>query len=296
MSNGKQGKGKRQRQGEEHQAQQRAQQAALDSMRAERDAAIAKANQTTPATEERASNSETSQHDPAKEASYKKWTIIFAAAASVGAIIQGGGTFFQWNIANDQLDVMRTQTKEMATQVVVMKKAIEQTDQLIKMNQESSVEEQEMRQLEQRAWVGIKHIKLAPMAKGKPLVIEVGIYNSGKTFALEIEGRGMLYFYPNEQSDGAVEDRYTKDRPKVISANIGVVFPGDDDHSVPFSASVLTDEQIANIQTGKVHIYIIGDFKYDDTFGIERRTRFSNHYAHDFGRFESTGRKHNDAN
>jgi len=169
-------------------------------------------------------------------------------------------------------------------------RSLKQSDASLKASIEAS-------RMDQRAWVGVKSVALEPVEIGKQMVVKVGLSNSGRTYALDIEYCGRFYAYLGEVPDETILKRWEADEKTLRKNRYGVMFPGEDDGFVPFTADakLASDADVKTLKEGTQNIYLIGVVKYNDAFREPHETRFFYRYLHRFSRFEARD-KHNSAN
>jgi hypothetical protein len=148
--------------------------------------------------------------------------------------------------------------------------------------------------LDQRAWVGVKSIEMSPMEAGKPLKMEIKFSNSGKTFALDVRHTGILRLSDKPLDDVAPEDRENLEKQPKQVPTLVTLAPNGESLIPCVSLAPLTDEMIAAINTGKVHVYLVGEISYTDVFKQWHTTRFFQHYVPAEQKFMAE-QAHNDA-
>lgn len=127
----------------------------------------------------------------------------------------------------------------------------------VKQAQDIATETVEEARLDQRAWLGVKAIDSLQLQVGRPIRAIVHITNTGKTIAL------------NYRPDIVLEP--SKGRLDIAK---WVVFPNLD-IAVPLqTGGQLSPEDIENIKSHKLLIYIIGDIDYRDVFKHPHITHF----------------------
>lgn len=148
--------------------------------------------------------------------------------------------------------------------------------------------------LDQRAWVGVKSIEMFPMEAGKPLKMDIKFSNSGKTFALDVRQAGILRLTDKPLSDVAPEDRESLDKQPRQVPTLVTLAP-DGESIIPCaSLAPINEEMITAINTGKVHVYLVGEIGYTDVFKQWHTTRFFQHYVPAEQKFMAE-QAHNDA-
>lgn len=148
--------------------------------------------------------------------------------------------------------------------------------------------------LDQRAWVGVKSIQMLPMEAGKPLKMEIKFSNSGKTFALDVRHTGILRLSDKLLGDVAPEDRESLEKQPKQVPTLVTLAPNGESLLPCASLAPLTDEMIAAIITGKVHVYLVGEISYTDVFKAWHTTRFFQRYVPAEQKFLAE-QAHNDA-
>ena len=134
---------------------------------------------------------------------------------------------------------------------------------------------QENTQLEQRAWVGISAVRLLPnpLEPGKPITVEVGLRNTGRTPAINLVINGVV-----EPTEPGTLPSFTYRKQEDV--NLGILTPTPAGHYFDVSYSLIatrslstgeerpaTPEVIERLQTGKIALYAHGRVSYTDIFG-----------------------------
>lgn len=195
----------------------------------------------------------------------------FAAAQQVGttaALAMNAKT--QADRTKDLADRMKEQadqTKIVADQAVVQAEAAKNAAYTASASLASSKEtfhEQE------RPWLGVSALTVTQFDKNKPLRIDVGFINSGKTPALEVKHGTRFKFDPRFAA--------TPD------ATWGTIFSMDPEQSVPPQGAYTThmtmnqplfDTQFDAIKAGGKFLYFYGEITYIDTSkSIQGETRY----------------------
>lgn len=148
--------------------------------------------------------------------------------------------------------------------------------------------------LDQRAWVGVKSIQMFPMEAGKPLKMEIKYSNSGKTFALDVRHTGILRLTDKPLGDVAPEDRENLDKQPKQVPTLVTLAPNGESLIPCASLAPITEEMIAAINSGKVHVYLVGEISYTDVFKQWHTTRFFQKYVPAEQKFMAE-QSHNDA-
>jgi hypothetical protein len=119
--------------------------------------------------------------------------------------------------------------------------------------------------VDQRAWLGVKDIKLGtPLKIGQKVDIEINSVNSGKTPALDVRMTSL--------SMGI-----NKVQPATTSSpDSGVVAPGN--NQMLFGSAELSDTGINFLLAAKVKLYVRGRIEYKDIFGASHTTTFCAYY------------------
>jgi hypothetical protein len=121
---------------------------------------------------------------------------------------------------------------------------------------------------DQRAWFGIKEITLAnPLVLGKPVQISIMGLNTGKTPALDLSAT-EIRVGPSETERNRDFVIHTPDR-EVVAPNNTDVF---------YATVTYSDDSIRAIMAGTIHIYVRGELKYRDVFGLSHTTTFCAYY------------------
>jgi hypothetical protein len=126
--------------------------------------------------------------------------------------------------------------------------------------------------LDQRAWIGTSDPKVLQLDIGKPLYISVKLNNNGKTPALR--GRAALHIRPVPSGQTlSPQDEFGE------PGSIVDLFPSQSFfiHNSGKAGNV-RDEEMSQITTGAVTIYVFGIVEYRDVFRIAHKTRFCYSY------------------
>jgi hypothetical protein len=121
--------------------------------------------------------------------------------------------------------------------------------------------------LDQRAWVGIKNVVVTSVvAVGKPMVIDIGYTNSGKTPAVALE---LINCTTGDTEEKMIEW-------KCSSGNLAIA---------PNQELAITNTSTPLLQTyvdqlkGGTKMYFRGVFQYNDIFGITHHTGFCTYFT-----------------
>jgi len=210
----------------------------------------------------------------------EKWSVwisgitgIFVVAA---AIIYGF-----------QLQEMRKSTDASTKASSIAERAVGVAEKSLQASIDSS-------RIDQRAWVGIKDITLLPLEEGKPLIAQIRISNSGRTFAREVRIPGMLIFDASKiETDEAIKTAIThyQNKPPAI---MGVIFPNGEILQPCIVEGSINSASIEAILADKLNVYIIGEIQYLDVFGQHHTTTFFSRYFPLLRTFQFQA-KHNEA-
>lgn len=213
-------------------------------------------------------------------------SLLLSLATLLGIIM------FSWSFSGKlQQKASGEQMDKLTAQVSRLSGMLEES---LKHNQEALDASLKASRLDQRAWVGVRSIQMLPMEAGKPLNMEIKFSNSGKTFALDVRHTGILRLSDKPLSDITPEDRASLDKqPKQVPTLVTLAPSGES--LIPCaSLAPITEEMIAAINTGKVHVYLVGEISYTDVFKQWHTTRFFQHYVPAEQKFLAE-QSHNDA-
>jgi len=207
--------------------------------------------------------------------------VIAALLAGLGLLILSK----QNTILNRQTEVMAKQTEIMGRQTTLMREASKQTDEQSKRSLEISVFQSkaaldqsiEASRIDQRAWLGVKHMKMITLEMEKPVTVEAVVVNTGKTFALDSRFLVTVAVHAGPPLDvdraAASPERLAKQFPE----RPYVVFPGVE--VTARATRSVTGETIARIKDGMVTVYFFGELSYTDIFQRPHRTEFCGIYS-----------------
>jgi hypothetical protein len=138
-------------------------------------------------------------------------------------------------------------------------------------------------QLDQRAWVGLKSMRMVTLEQGKPITVEGVFTNTGKTFALDstIEFTLKPNIGPLNIDQFAVSSE--RRHPDLITR--ATMFPNFDmSLSVPTAVNA-TEKDIELIKEGKLLVYAIGEVRYSDIFKRRHETLVCGVYSPALSKF-----------
>jgi len=135
-------------------------------------------------------------------------------------------------------------------------------------------------QLDQRAWVGVKHIAMDSFEVGKPLVARVAIANSGKTFAKRMDNRAYLVISKKMFRSGEELRKHAEETAKIPTEGSVVVLAPGAEMSIELRLDEkLVQERFDSISKGERTIHVIGELQYEDIFEKKHVTRFRAFYV-----------------
>jgi hypothetical protein len=145
---------------------------------------------------------------------------------------------------------------------------------------------------DERAWVGIKSMGITVLQPMERLKCEVRVINSGKSFALRLTFPGGV-----QTSQIGFEDALAqyKKRPQGSISHAGALFPNIDQPIPSETSEVLSANQVADVVSGTLHVYLFGEVNYRDIFKEPHFTQYCGHYVPATLRFEDCG-EYDDAN
>lgn len=165
--------------------------------------------------------------------------------------------------AINQLSAMKDQTTSMQGQLTEMKIAGEAT------------------RLEQRAWVGVKHLRLLDELKaGRVIIAQADYTNTGHTPALDTNahiGTHMSHISEEPVDIGNISQARMK---PTRQKKPFVVFPNQLFSSGPVRFDFTpTKLDIENIMTSKMLLYVFGELSYTDVFHRTHITEFCGQFS-----------------
>jgi hypothetical protein len=191
-----------------------------------------------------------------------KWTDVAIVILTVGIVFTGVLQFLEMRDAGIQTDKIIAADQRLATameQTVLQSK--QELDQAIKMSE-----------LDQRAWVGVKSIDLVPLEIDKPLATSVRLVNTGKTIALNAV---MDIVQETTGSDlDIAKFALSKDRPRSKVHSPMVMFPNFEVGLPIQTPQKINAQDVENIKTRKLLVYIFGEIHYLDIFRHPHLTHF----------------------
>jgi hypothetical protein len=154
-------------------------------------------------------------------------------------------------------------------------------------------------QLDERAWIGISDAHIDPPIAGRPITARVGFKNSGKSLAKEVAGFRFLALSANPKLRQFPKSHCSEDK-RIASwaivwpqAEVTAYINGTVECDRPL---VLSQADIARINTGSLFLFLYGTNTYRDMFpGTQlHKIEFCLRYSPDVKRFEACG-NHNSA-
>ena len=124
---------------------------------------------------------------------------------------------------------------------------------------------------DRRAWVGVIEPTAAP-EKGSPIKSIISITNTGRTPALQVETK-VKYLLKEGGMQPLTEEELTIDEPYYTSRS--AILPGENHRYVVEGNKLLTEDDMARINSGKMTIYLFGEINYTDSTGGEYKTTFA---------------------
>lgn len=184
-----------------------------------------------------------------------QWAIV---------VVTGGGVvaaFITLNILNKTMEATKDQAASAKLAAEMAKKSVDVSVTAF--------------QQDQRAWVGVKNIRMIRFEKNQPIIIEITISNSGKTVAREVSSVVHII-----QARGKIDiNKASRDLAVERSDNL-VLFPAAELTRTRESFTP-TEEKFASMRSNVSQLYAFGDIKYFDIFGNARLTEFCGMYSPD---------------
>jgi hypothetical protein len=139
---------------------------------------------------------------------------------------------------------------------------------------------------EERARIEFSSMAITNLKPGEPLRCDVKIINSGKTLALDVVLPGTVQTSYIGLDDAIAQAKKSSSVPPPSSR---ALFPGID-VNIPSETTVpLTSTQVADIESGDLNVYLIGDITYRDIYKSGYRTHYCGRYVSTTKRFEDCG-------
>ena len=206
---------------------------------------------------------------------WSQWlNLVFTAVIAVAAVLYTISAFRQLDVLSKQSKalegtLMETQeivraTKDGANAAMrsadAAEKAVEATINSIR--------------LEQRAWVGVKHMRWRrEFKKGEKLEAVISVENTGRTPALDVivkKGSGTVY--PTKK---------ILSRPVRGETALIVIAPNNSFASLRTVSEGLTETDIRLLKSGERSVYVYGTITYLDIFKRTHKTGFCGFYTED---------------
>ncbi len=135
--------------------------------------------------------------------------------------------------------------------------------------------------LEQRAWVGMKEMRMKTLNGDAPIRVDVKFTNLGKTPAFDINlAMGVFVRAPGPTT-------WMDDRTQRARSNHPVIFPGLDTYEITQGEVRPSQEDLDIIKTGKKVLYVVGEIEYRDVFRDSHITEFCGIFMPERGVFYS---------
>ena len=234
---------------------------------------------------------------------HNKALVLTGVIVAVGTLFYAAAAAFQVYMLHRSGEQATQQTERLITEANRIADSIERVldqgrlamEESTRQSKEALDESIKASRLDQRAWVGIKTMRVLTLEADKPILIEAVITNTGKTFASNTRVLTSVAVRPsNEPIDidklAASLKRRTRlqERPAVLFPNLEATLPV----STPIP---ITKEHLVLIRASKLLIYLFGEVHYSDVFGSSHTTEFCGIYNTTTKQFGSCS-QHNRAN
>lgn len=229
-------------------------------------------------------------HEPSTTDIPKKsfWEKGLPAIVAICTAAQASFAYLQWRVTESG----GAQTDKIIATAEQISKSLEGS---LKQSERALATSIEVSRTDQRAWLGIRIVDLAPMEAGKPLRVESRLANSGKTPALKLVYPGMLHLSEKPMTGKEILAKYDEVYQTSTAPTLGSLLPGDS-FSIPITGSTLLNtETINGINAGIFHLYLIGSIRYIDIFEQPHFSNYLMHYLPALKKFELLP-SHNDVN
>lgn len=133
-------------------------------------------------------------------------------------------------------------------------------------------------QLDQRAWVAVRGTRIVTLAAGKPIQIDLDLFNAGKTFAVDTIYTGTIvsHYGPLDIAQYA----QSSGRPQARSSpSVAILVPSINATASGYTDQALNEATVEAIKNGAEYLYIFGEVNYKDVFRQQHFTRFCNWYV-----------------
>ncbi len=241
--------------------------------------------------------------------------LLFAAVLTCVTTFQLSQMKEQTQAMKDQLDQMKSgdvetkiiaesaklqadNTKKLAelssSQIEQLRAGVEESHKMAAASQESINLARESFRLDMRAWVGPKYYNLKVFQAGKPITVEVGFTNTGKTPARNFSA--FVVIHPSEKhlSEGEmvkIFSQYGK-----LQQKSDVVFRSEEKSITVSTSDIANDQTVEMVKSKQLFIYVFGELAYDDVFNNRHSTKFCGYYPSAKDRSFNICRDHNGVN
>ena len=219
------------------------------------------------------------ENNPSKKSRTERIMASATVIIALATIAYAGIAFYQLDVMSKTLNEMKNSGNETKTQVDrmitetnriagAMTKTVEQS----KASLDASIN---IARADQRAWLSITAANLKQLRAGQPLRVELKLFNTGKTPALNLKHWASLQTTP---ADIDVPTFIKKLREKAVPILSPIVLP-DVPNSIPMSTSYnLTAEDVDAIQTEAKKVYVFIAVNYNDIFNRSHLMQFCASY------------------
>lgn len=135
----------------------------------------------------------------------------------------------------------------------------------------------EISRTDQRAWVGVKFVRMITLEAGKHVSASVDMENTGKTFALNTVADVTIVSTPHFFDIQKYANSPNRQKPKTLPS-VEVLSPNSEGDLRAESSMIVNEATVDAIKNGTLLIYLFGDIHYKDIFGRPHLTRFCYEY------------------
>lgn len=161
-----------------------------------------------------------------------------------------------------------------AYQLDQMRKSTDAASESVKIAKES----RELSRLDQRAWISAWKIT-GKLELNKPMTVQIGMKNSGKTFARKVESAINWQW---ADSEVAAPDFEEVERQFNSLSKSQLLMPPNGEYVTGLDVrhgEKFAQKDIDEILTGKKIVLVYGKIKYQDVFGCDHWTEFCTRYS-----------------
>jgi len=204
------------------------------------------------------------------------WTALATVVIAAATIVYTYFAHQQWDVMSKTLFEIAKQTPEIQKQAKAAQDQLAQakvdsaasttsTAQQLIILQKQLIQQEKAMETDERAWVSIRGTALSeePQAD-RPVIIALGVFNSGRTPALDVHSVMSAYSGSHQPPD--------VDWPKYLKGSPHwVLWPQQDAHTIHTDPLSLANS-LGDYNAGINSVYIQVKITYKDVFGVEHWT------------------------